>query len=168
MIEIRHWRERDKNQISAMIEGFLKDQVSKGGDVLPSYHNIDWHWCLGLDFSNRQEPTFAAVDEKGKVLCFILAGPTLTDLQLKYKTLTVYAMYTLPSRRSEAIWLDIMRGPLYKRFQELRYDRGISPVLMNNRKVMEFLFMGDAWPVSVNVEWRMRNFAPGELERIKQ
>lgn len=148
---IRPWRLGDANQISAMIRAFMVEEWKNGSDVLPTLRNVKFFWKYGLAQALAGEPTLV-VQEKNKLIAYCQAGPWQENLDLAYKTLFLYGLYTLPSKRSQH-WSLLLLREVGAQLPKLGYQRAKSQVQMANRKMLAIAFSGDIWPLNVGLYW---------------
>lgn len=162
---IRPWKSHDRAQIEDIILKFIRDQQKYGGDLAATPKNIDWFWAMGMTFAANEEPTFV-IEERGKILAATMAGPILSDFELRWKTLQMYLLYVLPSQRGVTHSIELLRA-VGKRMVERGYERATSLAFLQNRKIFEIVFTGDTWPTQVVIEWRTSLFDSGK-EKTKR
>lgn len=136
-----------------MLKAYFKSQCEIGaGDILPTPKNVQWFWELGMFFSQEKLPTFAIV-ENGRVVSIMLCGPPLAEWDLKFKSLNIYASYTLPSQEHKFHHITLIRR-LRNFMWENGWERVNSAVLLQNQRVLKMMFKGDVWPVAAMLQYQ--------------
>jgi GNAT superfamily N-acetyltransferase len=77
VINIRPWRPEDSFILKSMIRACLEEAARDGFRFLlaPTDENVDWLWKMGLEWSQRGEPTFIAeMGPYGAIVGYILWG----------------------------------------------------------------------------------------------
>lgn len=151
---IRPWKLGDAPQLRSMIRQFLKSQLAMGGDVLASDANVEFFLRIGLEAARRGEPSLVA-EENGKILAYLEVAEQIPPYQIKERMLMMWGMFTLPSHRSQFLNVQLLREAAELCRKQKKFKRGTSIVYLQNRRVLETMFYGDTWPVSVILEWRM-------------
>jgi len=150
-MEIGPWKAIDATWLKAAIGEFLRANLERGGDLLPTSRNCEVLLRLGLAGAEAGDPCLVAVvggEPVGYVL-WVGAPPTLDT---RYKTINALGSYTAPGSRSNGV-AAALRAEAWAMTRALGFERVIGPVhLSNARGIQEFVEVFHAWPTTVQME----------------
>lgn len=151
MMRIRLWQAIDVDQLHRMISEFLRVGAARGGDVLPSEHNVQVLLSMGLGFADLGQPSLVALDDD-TVLGFIEWGYPPMPFEERWRTCRTYGSFVLPWERHKLVAQNL-RDEAFTICRRDGIERIIGPVHMTNeRGIREFAEHVGAWAVSVQME----------------
>lgn len=115
-----------------MVRRFLEIMAERGGDFVPSDHNVALYIGLGLGAAEKGEPALLW-DEEGTVASFNLWCSLPSPFQLRWRTLWAYGAFTLPEFEHQKI-ASMVRLRCLEMSKELGFERVTGPVHMVNEK----------------------------------
>lgn len=129
---IRPWQAKDIDQLRPMVRRFLEIMAERGGDWLPSDHNVALYIGMGLAAAERGEPALLW-DEDGQVVSFNLWCSLPSPFQMRWRTLWAYGSFTLPEWEHRRI-ASMVRARCLEMTAELGFERVTGPVHLVNEK----------------------------------
>lgn len=100
---VRHWAPSDAAAVAPLLLGFLRDTYDTGADFLPSEHNVDIFWRIGLQAAADGDPVLLA-ENTDEVVAFILwVGQGQTVWEQRDRVCLGMGTYVVPHYRRTGV-----------------------------------------------------------------
>lgn len=149
-MEITPWKYIDESWLRSSLESFLRSNVARGGDLLPTSRNVSSLLSIGYAGSRNGDPCLVAIIA-GEPIGFVLWAGMPPGLDCRWKTVYAHGSFTSVGARSAGV-AGALRAEALRMSKALGYERVIGPVAMSNAKgISEFVSQG-AWPTHCQME----------------